>query len=106
MIEIIALLISFRLTKELTKYDKFFDEIFKDKHLQLFDGCIISLAGYTPFAMRKALLPFIFPNDHLFVCTFHAHQCAGQLSDKQKQWIKLNIMDKALPKDFIKKQLR
>lgn len=90
----LAYLITYSLTKAEEHYDSFFDAIYdlsNNHHKQLFDGCMLVLSGFTATAIRKQLLPHLQPLDRLFITKVQYGEIAGQLPDKQKQWIKDNI---------------
>ncbi|WMJ23472.1 hypothetical protein RBG61_02040 [Paludicola sp. MB14-C6] len=97
-----AYLVTYHLTKDILKYDSFFDclnELSDNCNKELFDGCILIKSGWTTIAIREQLIKHIQPSDRLFVCKLNHKDIAGQLPDKSKQWIKEQIIDKA-PSDL------
>ena len=86
-------LIVYRFTKAQESYQAFFDEIHslaKGEELELFDGCILMPFGMTALGLRNRLRPFLAPADRLFLCNF-AEDCAGQLPQRQKNWLKEHV---------------
>ncbi len=93
-------LITFYLTDDELLYDDFFNTLFDlcdNRYIQLFDGCILIVVHLSAVGIRNQLIPHLTSLDKLFIARLTYSDMAGQLSDKQKKWMKENIKK---PKDY------